>query len=126
MNKGIGDYILNETVSKLQFLNNIATVSFHVSSPTPTQTTTPYLTVQFVANNHGSWVNILTEVRHSKILPDLQSVPSNFKNFETFHSYWFWFQDQQKLRKTSGLTESLLWIENESTMNGSYQFRSQL
>ena len=126
LNEGIGDFVLNRTVSKLQLLNNIATIFFHVSSPSPTHGATPYLTLQLVPNNHGSWVDILTEVTYSKVAPDIQSVPTSFKNFETFHSHWFCIKDKQKLRKTSGLTESLLWIENESSMNGSYQFTLDL
>ncbi len=126
LNKGIGDFILNDTVSKFQFLNNIATVFLHVSSPTPTHGATPYLTVQLIGNNHGSWIDVVVEVRHSKVLRNPQSVPHSFQNYETFASDSLCFQTVQKLRKLSGLTESLLWIESESNANGSMKFTLDL
>ena len=104
--------ILERNISKFQSLNNISTFKLFVSFSTPTDSATPYFSVQMVGNNHGSRVDVVVELRDPKVTSDELSVFDRFI-YETVLFNTFSFPNMHQLRKISEFTESLLWIQSE-------------
>lgn len=112
LNRGLNDMILERNISKFQSLNNISTFKLFVSFSTPTDSATPYFSVQMVGNNHGSRVDVVVELRDPKVTSDELSVFDRFI-YETVLFNTFSFPNMHQLRKISEFTESLLWTQRE-------------
>ncbi len=95
---------------KFQFLSNVSAFQLHATISTQTQDSTPYFSVFFVGNNHGSWVDFAVEIKpkieHSRKL-------SNFDKryyHQAFVPTSSHFQTQHILSNVLKSWKYLLWI----------------